>query len=426
MGKFWESSGGAALISGIGSIGSGLFSGWAARSAIKRQYKYNLKLQKQQQDWQKQMWDLENLYNLPINEVKRLRDASINPALAFSNGGSTAAPVPQSGSAGGVSAPTASMPNVGASAVQAALAAQALENQTKATDAEVALKEAEADRVEQETNESKSRENLNTFRYNLDMQLRPIIVDNQFLANGLKRLDYALGLNSLERDNQYTAVYGQFLGNELDQSYSRSSIMRLEASKIERSFGLIQAQIDYLKSSGRLNDAQARLVRERTMVAVCESYYAEWQRGILEKARKQKYDKESGQAIPLLDDLALEAIRKEYVNRVTSLDFNAASMSNDIEFENSFGLGSRYYQQYEGPRRQANRTRVNLYTDVVNAASGALGAAVSAAVTPSSNAVRRSLVRVNESTLHKFEPTLYRPKYHGGQIYVPDVSFPTY
>lgn len=46
----------------------------------------NLELARQQNLWKIQQWERENEYNLPSNQMQRLRDAGINPNLAFSNG----------------------------------------------------------------------------------------------------------------------------------------------------------------------------------------------------------------------------------------------------------------------------------------------------------------------------------------------------
>ena len=43
----------------------------------------NIALAQQQRDWSKQMWHLQNQYNNPIQQIKRLKEAGINPALMY-------------------------------------------------------------------------------------------------------------------------------------------------------------------------------------------------------------------------------------------------------------------------------------------------------------------------------------------------------
>ena len=63
----------------------------------------NLKLAREQREWDYKMWKENNEYNTPQNQVKRLRDAGINPALALTNG-SLQSGISQS-TAGGQQAP---------------------------------------------------------------------------------------------------------------------------------------------------------------------------------------------------------------------------------------------------------------------------------------------------------------------------------
>lgn len=46
----------------------------------------NAALARDANQWSIQQWNRENAYNTPVNQMKRLQDAGINPALAFSNG----------------------------------------------------------------------------------------------------------------------------------------------------------------------------------------------------------------------------------------------------------------------------------------------------------------------------------------------------
>lgn len=61
-------------LSGYDTV-KGLWDDFTGKSAIDKQNQYNL-----------QMWELQNQYNLPANQVARLREAGLNPNLFYSQG----------------------------------------------------------------------------------------------------------------------------------------------------------------------------------------------------------------------------------------------------------------------------------------------------------------------------------------------------
>ena len=77
--SFFETSGGAAAITGaaglIGSIGSG-----------KKAYHRSKKLMDKQFAMDKMAWDYQNQYNLPSAQMERLKQAGLNPALMYGQG----------------------------------------------------------------------------------------------------------------------------------------------------------------------------------------------------------------------------------------------------------------------------------------------------------------------------------------------------
>ena len=73
MGIF-DNLAGAAL-GGIGSVASSLIGNST-----------NVQLAREQREWDYKMWKENNEYNTPQNQMKRLRDAGLNPGLAMSNG----------------------------------------------------------------------------------------------------------------------------------------------------------------------------------------------------------------------------------------------------------------------------------------------------------------------------------------------------
>lgn len=74
----------AAIQVGGNLLNTGL-SNMSANKATKKAYKYNM--------W---MWNAQNEYNLPSNQMKRFRDAGLNPYLVYGHGTSTLASTPSS------------------------------------------------------------------------------------------------------------------------------------------------------------------------------------------------------------------------------------------------------------------------------------------------------------------------------------------
>lgn len=72
----WSNLAGSAVSAGSGLLGS-LIAG-----------AYNRKRQRESQSWAEEMWNKQNQYNLPINQVARLKEAGINPNLAFGSAAS--------------------------------------------------------------------------------------------------------------------------------------------------------------------------------------------------------------------------------------------------------------------------------------------------------------------------------------------------
>lgn len=83
----------AGLLSGAGSVLGGLF-GMGSQSSANTA---NMELAKYQFEKNKEMWDLQNVYNSPVKQMERLKAAGLNPNLVYGNGavGNTTSGAPQ-------------------------------------------------------------------------------------------------------------------------------------------------------------------------------------------------------------------------------------------------------------------------------------------------------------------------------------------
>lgn len=77
------------IIAGAGALlggGLSIFGAKENRRAQQDANQANLELAKYQNQWNLEQWNRENAYNTPAEQMRRLKQAGINPNLAFSNG----------------------------------------------------------------------------------------------------------------------------------------------------------------------------------------------------------------------------------------------------------------------------------------------------------------------------------------------------
>lgn len=112
---FAKTAGGGSVIGAAsGSILSGVSSALQARKQYQRQKKlmrmqqeYQTKERESSQTWQERMWNLQNLYNSPKNQMQLLEDGGLSPDLMYSKHGVSAAMgLPSSTNSGAPSVPT--------------------------------------------------------------------------------------------------------------------------------------------------------------------------------------------------------------------------------------------------------------------------------------------------------------------------------
>lgn len=75
-----------AIISSLIGAGSSLVSNLFGMSNQNKANQTNIQLQREQNAWNEKMWNLNNSYNTPVEQVKRLKEAGLNVGLMYSNG----------------------------------------------------------------------------------------------------------------------------------------------------------------------------------------------------------------------------------------------------------------------------------------------------------------------------------------------------
>lgn len=83
---------GSLISAGAGLLGGAIGASSSVR-ATKKAIRASKEMQANQQDFALRMWDLNNEYNLPVNQFQRLSDAGINPYFALGDIGGSSVPV---------------------------------------------------------------------------------------------------------------------------------------------------------------------------------------------------------------------------------------------------------------------------------------------------------------------------------------------
>lgn len=236
-------------------------------------------------EFQLQMWNKANEYNLPENAVERLRNAGLNPALMYSNG-------PGSLMAETVSAPGHSAPNMGSAqnANQRGIAMAQLAMQRELQDSNIAVNESVITKNIAEANQAEnlgekyglenyvSRETLKT---QIDSTIETY---NQLLKSGKiqdEKLQQEIQkkLQELERTSQ-----------ELEHTKQEKEVTNQAINETARTAEAVEtqkAQTSALKASANASNAAAEASRADASLKRALAKTESWRRQEIAQNIKQ-------------------------------------------------------------------------------------------------------------------------------------------
>lgn len=384
----------------------------AAAGMQNKQHKNNKELLKLEQEWQVYLWRLANEYNLPVNEVKRLLDAGINPAVAFSNGGASAAPIPNPPQA---QDSIGNLPNLG-NPVLAQTQASVAQSQVELNEATADRQRAEADAARESAGLTDTQNRLATVQADIVEKNRDALARVPVLENMLREITVHLGGNKVVRDDIYTGYFSSELTMNLEAS-------RLNNRLLRKDYERYQAEINLLVSRDKLTLQEAKNLSLQADILYAERYYAQWNYNMSKLINENVY---GGADTPNSGTLAtmqvIESAKKEAANALARGSLTAVSLNKDLGFETVYGAEARRLGGYEGPRRSVNATRVGQYTSVLSALSGFGMAVASGGQAVSAGRYRRDLIKSLNKTNRDFGLT--SPYYRGGSSFVPDYYSP--
>ena len=235
-----------ALVAGIGGAFNSIFQG--------RQNRKNREFQERENQINRQfavdMWNKQNEYNLPTNQMQRLRDAGINPHLAYSNGqpmNTSNAPATPSGVG---SLPQGIAPQMNIGEIFNALMTKA---QIKQMEAQTEKTLAEKEEVEART------EGIGKDNKVKDIELTH--KDRQILAE--------IGVNEQNIEESKSRIESSEIANrkmeqEIEHLKSQKNLTDQQVENLKKTVYLIEAQINNTKADTNLKILQKGNVLAQT------------------------------------------------------------------------------------------------------------------------------------------------------------------
>lgn len=252
----------SAGINAIGSIASNLF-------GQKMSYKNNVKLMNHQNNLARENavfannmaianWQMENEYNTPANQMKRLQEAGLNPNLVYGNGADATAG--QIGKVGAPQAPNApyqdyqfGLERMGSDALRAYQQAQQIDIQDKLAQSQVDYQNAQTANTIQDTiNKQTANAGMlisndhNMWRYNYDQEMRDVFA-------GTLRAQLA----GIEKNTE-------FLNARIDETNANTALLGSKAAETNANIELIQARTGLTREQAVVARAQINLIVEQS------------------------------------------------------------------------------------------------------------------------------------------------------------------
>lgn len=163
---------------------------------------YNLMLAQQQNQWNQEQWERENEYNTPVNQLKRMQEAGLNPDLAYGNGAaqSLSASSPQMTS-GAPSSPT-DMSALGQKMTLGQAMQQSLANE---------LTQAQIDNIKANSRKTEAESNLSEIELKFKELSEQLDIDTKILTNNLSAQEQEFAIEQFNLIKKQIQVEGEKL-----------------------------------------------------------------------------------------------------------------------------------------------------------------------------------------------------------------------
>ena len=246
------------------AVGGSLINGLLQGDQNAKNRKWQSKENQKARDYNTEMWEKNNAYNDPTQQMERLKNAGINPHLAYSQGGVT------NTSSSPASSNASSMPEGRAPQldVNAILNARLVGEQINNIKADTAKKHAEAQNIGTDT-EGKTLSNGITTKvlenwqqsYEADMSFKKSATSVNYSNIQVNDKKIEVSDTDIKRTTQeITNLITQNvkLGAEIDEIVARKNYNEQQTKNLVATIGLIKAQIDNYNAQSSLSRETAK------------------------------------------------------------------------------------------------------------------------------------------------------------------------
>lgn len=329
------------------SMGGNLLGSLLGFGSQERTNKANMQLAEYQYSKALEMWNRQNEYNLPKNQMSRLTDAGLNPNLVYGNGtvqGLTSAPAPQ------YHAPTLqAYTNFGSLGAEQAVTTYL---QAKQTDAVVKKTNAEADRILKEMP-----------LIDLDKTIKELEIAKRGLLNSI---------TEKERDHweeQYNMLLDE-MQSRIDKNRSEVPLNLAKETNLNKDTELKEAQKKTEEKKPALLEAQT--LTEQTKPALfmseMEENFAAVQKILSDIKRNEHLNNLTDQQIELAAaDLALTATKNAGQLQENEIREVLLKYGLDLKEHGTIGLSQKStyrvlktWQEYQRQKMRKNAKGYNL------------------------------------------------------------------
>lgn len=285
--------GGGLLSGGLGAISS-IFSNNAQKKENERNREFTEYMYDKQYDNNIKMWNMQNNYDLPKNQIERMKQAGLNPDLMYSGAGVSPSPNLHAAVAG--SASTGNLPGYGG-------LADAF-NQGRLVDSQVRLTEAQT-------------KNLEADSALKDSQRKGNLIDNRFKSDFWYET-----IDKLRADNKLSSREADYLGYKMQESQELIKKFRAETDIL-----LTEADMKKIDSAvhKELTDLKVSIEHSREAIATFEA--DTWYENFNARMRNLEQSTESMRLSSVIDDFAamimqpLAEFTKNHPTAALTLDY---------------------------------------------------------------------------------------------------------
>lgn len=251
--------GASAIGAAIAAAGAGA-QGVASGKMNKRAERFNREEAEKTRNYNTDMWNRNNAYNTPEQQMKRYRDAGLNPyMMSYDNGNGS-----QASSSAQASAPNYSIPDyqgafaqIGQNLMQGVKMQNEIENETKVANSTVeknqasaALDTANANRIKELLPDEKQNFNSNWRNTDANRKKTEYETENMLPAELSNLNANTSNVNEIANLNKLLAFHQQ-LQNDVDEKY----LSKQAQANLNKTMG----ECSLLLSQGRNYEAQAKL-----------------------------------------------------------------------------------------------------------------------------------------------------------------------